>query len=103
MEENSPIEKSDIVIRIRPEIEGREWTGNVELFAISSSDNTLSDESTSDLEYFVELVLASIPAMKSDPYIYNVLNTYASKVLKKHSSNSNIVKLKLNSETEGSA
>ena len=41
--EKKHIEKSDILIRVRPEIDGDEWTGNVELFAILSSDTLLND------------------------------------------------------------
>ena len=103
MEKKGHIEKSDIIIRVRPEVDGDEWTGNVELFAILSSDTLLNDSSVSDLEYFVELVLASIPAMKKDPYIYNVLNTYASENIRRERDNSNVIKLRFDSETKGSA
>ena len=103
MGKNEHIEKSDVLIRIRPEIDGSEWTGQVELFAILSSDTLLNDKSVYDLEYFVELVLASIPAMNKDPYIYNELKSYAEKKMGKERDNSNVIKLNFNSETEGSA
>ena len=41
--------------------------------------------------------------MKGDPYIYNVLNTYASENMLKERDDSNVIKLRFDSETKGSA
>jgi hypothetical protein len=41
--------------------------------------------------------------MNKDPYIYNVLKSYADKKMGKEQNNSNVIKLNFNSETEGSA
>jgi len=66
MQYDDGLEEDDFVIRIRPSILGNEWSGNVDISIITSSKNSLSDDSYGQLLHLCKMICATVPIMEQD-------------------------------------
>ena len=67
----------DLLIRIKPHIKKKQWTGEIDVSIISSEDNPLNDQDFDNMMFLCELIASSIPMMEEDEYIRNALIEYA--------------------------
>lgn len=116
--EYDSIEDEDFVIRIRPSIEGEEWTGEIDISIISSGAAQLNDESYGQLMHFCKMMCSTVPIMERDEAIRDLVHQYVLEVVDNepedmveqdsqdititHESG-NVVRLNFNSKTGGSA
>ena len=112
------INQEDFLIRIRP-FTHRDgpWTGEVDISVMALPYNTLSDEDYDQVMHFSKMVCASVPVMHEidelrhtvDEYVRNVIDNdneisveleeeYVEKIY-----DDNVVHLKFNTKTKGSA
>ena len=68
----------DIVVRIRPKMDSRnyEWTGEIDISIISFPDNPLDDEDYSQLMHFTKMMCASVPIIEEVETFRNLLHDY---------------------------
>lgn len=114
--ENIEIEDEDFVIRVRPTMDRRSWTGEIDISIVSSADNPLDDESYGQLMHFCKMMCATVPIMERDESLRNIVHTYVLEVVDEddydvvedkrlvvESEEGNIIQLKFNSDTKGNA
>tara|TARA_A200000159_G_C7322013_1_gene339277 strand:- start:514 stop:867 length:354 start_codon:yes stop_codon:yes gene_type:complete len=112
------IEEEDFVIRVRPSLDGEEWTGEIDISIISQPGNTLNDESYGQVMHFCKMMCATVPIMEADETIRNLVHTYVMEVVDNETEveveleeelgvekeyDGNVVHLTFNSKTGGSA
>jgi len=114
--EKIEIEDEDFVIRVRPTMDRRSWTGEIDISIVSSADNPLDDESYGQLMHFCKMMCATVPIMERDESLRNIVHTYVLEVVDEddydvvedkrlvvESEEGNIIQLKFNSDTKGNA
>jgi len=67
----------DLLIRIKPHIKRKQWTGEIDVSIISSEDNPLNDQDFDNMMFLCELIASSIPIMEEDEYVRSALFEYA--------------------------
>jgi hypothetical protein len=112
------IEEEDFVIRVRPSLDGEEWTGEIDISIISQPGNPLNDENYSQVMHFCKMMCATVPIMEQDETIRNLVHTYVMEVVDNEMEvdveleeelgvekeyDGNVVHLTFNSKTGGSA
>jgi len=112
------IEDEDFVIRVRPTVDGGQWTGEVDIAIIAGADNPLDDEGYTQLMHFCKMMCSTVPIMESDETIRNLVHTYVMEVVDNEDGidveleqelgvekeyDGNVVHLTFNSKTGGSA
>ena len=112
------IEDEDFVIRVRPTVDGGQWTGEVDIAIIAGADNPLDDEGYTQLMHFCKMMCSTVPIMESDETIRNLVHTYVMEVVDNEEGfdveleqelgvekeyDGNVVHLTFNSKTGGSA
>ena len=75
------IEEEDFVIRVRPSLDGEEWTGEIDISIISQPGNPLNDESYGQVMHFCKMMCATVPIMEADETIRNLVHTYVMEVV----------------------
>ena len=115
--EHMQIDEEDFVIRVRPSMNGDEWTGEIDISIISQADNPLNDESYGQVMHFCKMMCATVPIMEQDETIRNLVHTYVMEVVDNDSDyvleededviitkeDGNVVHLSFGSKTKGSA
>jgi hypothetical protein len=112
------IDDEDFVIRVRPSIDGEEWTGEIDISIISQGDNPLNDESYGQVMHFCKMMCATVPIMEQDEAIRNMVHSYVMEVVENDTivfdededeglivtkEDGNVVHLNFGSKTKGSA
>jgi hypothetical protein len=109
--------EEDFVIRVRPGLDGEEWTGEVDICIVSSGENPLDDEGYGQLMHFCKMMCASVPIMEMNEHIRNVVHSYVIDVVDNDiepmveepdklvvtGEDGNVVRLDFSSKTKGSA
>ena len=115
--EHMQIDEEDFVIRVRPSMNGDEWTGEIDISIISQADNPLNDESYGQVMHFCKMMCATVPIMEQDETIRNLVHTYVMEVVDNETDyvleedediivtkeDGNVVHLSFGSKTKGSA
>lgn len=116
--ENDTIENEDFIIRVRPTVDGEDWTGEIDISIISQGDNPLNDEGYGQLMHFCKMMCATIPLMESDENLRNIVSNYVVEVVDNEfyadveeddssvivtKEDGNVVHLSFGSNTKGSA
>tara|TARA_R100001440_G_scaffold64706_2_gene85372 strand:- start:662 stop:1015 length:354 start_codon:yes stop_codon:yes gene_type:complete len=116
--ERMQIDDEDFVIRVRPSIDGEEWTGEIDISIISQGDNPLNDESYGQVMHFCKMMCATVPIMEQDEAIRNMVHSYVMEVVENDTivfdededeglivtkEDGNVVHLNFGSKTKGSA
>jgi hypothetical protein len=116
MKQDDSIKDNDFVVRIRPFTVGDEWTGQIDVSIITSSGNTLDDESYGQLLHLTKMVCSTIPMMEQDTDLGNRVSDWVLEHLEgeivddedtteveiKHEAD-NVVRLNFGTPTKGSA
>ena len=111
------IDDEDFVIRVRPSLDGEEWTGEIDISIISQGSNPLNDENYGQVMHFCKMMCATVPIMEQDETIRNLVHTYVMEVVDKDvedvveddddiivtKEDGNVVHLSFGSKTKGSA
>jgi len=66
----------DFLIRVRPFHKNNEWTGEVDISIVASSDNPLDDDSLDELMHFCTMVCSTVPLMETDEALRNRVHDY---------------------------
>lgn len=66
----------DFLIKITPQMEGKEWNGAIDVSLIHSPDNPLDDDSFANLSMIVNMMAASLPVMEENEDFRNQLFQY---------------------------
>ena len=115
--EKIEIEDEDFVIRVRPTMDRRSWTGEIDISIVSSADNPLDDESYGQLMHFCKMMCATVPLMEADEGLRNLVHNYVMEVVDREDEDvledddgviitqedGNVVHLSFGSKTKGSA
>ena len=110
-------QEEDFVIRIRPGLDQSEGTGEVDISIVASADNPLDDEGYTQLMHFCKMMCATVPVMESDNAIREKVHRYVMDVVEAdedeyyeqekrlviESEDGNVVQLKFNTDTKGTA
>ena len=115
--EHMSFEDEDFVIRVRPSLNGDEWTGEIDISIISQASNPLNDEGYNQVMHFCKMMCATVPIMEQDETIRNLVHTYVMEVVDRETTvmveeedelvitkeDGNVVHLNFGSKTKGSA
>jgi len=115
--EHMSFEDEDFVIRVRPSLNGDEWTGEIDISIISQANNPLNDEGYNQVMHFCKMMCATVPIMEQDETIRNLVHTYVMEVVDRETTvvveeedelvitkeDGNVVHLNFGSKTKGSA
>lgn len=66
MQYDDGLSEDDFVIRIRPMTDQNEWLGQIDISIITSSENSLSDDSYGQLLHLCKMICATVPIMEQD-------------------------------------
>jgi len=66
----------DYVVRVRPTVVNNEWTGEIDIAIVTSADNSLNDESYSQMMHFTKMMCATVPLMEANEDMRNFVHTY---------------------------
>ena len=115
--EHMSFEDEDFVIRVRPSLNGDDWTGEIDISIISQANNPLNDEGYNQVMHFCKMMCATVPIMEQDETIRNLVHTYVMEIVDKETTvvveeedelvitkeEGNVVHLNFGSKTKGSA
>ena len=115
--EHMSFEDEDFVIRVRPSLNGDDWTGEIDISIISQANNPLNDEGYNQVMHFCKMMCATVPIMEQDETIRNLVHTYVMEIVDKETTvvveeedelvitkeDGNVVHLNFGSKTIGSA
>ena len=116
--ERMQIDDEDFVIRVRPSIDGEEWTGEIDISIISQGDNPLNDESYGQVMHFCKMMAFAVPCMEGGEAIRIFFFFYVMEVVENDTivfdededeglivtkEDGNVVHLNFGSKTKGSA
>ena len=115
--EHMSFEDEDFVIRVRPSLNGDDWTGEIDISIISQANNPLNDEGYNQVMHFCKMMCATVPIMEQDETIRNLVHTYVMEVVDRETTvvveeedelvitkeDGNVVHLNFGSKTKGSA
>ena len=115
--EHMSFEDEDFVIRVRPSLNGDDWTGEIDISIISQANNPLNDEGYNQVMHFCKMMCATVPIMEQDETIRNLVHTYVMEIVDKETTvvveeedelvitkeDGNVVHLNFGSKTTGSA
>ena len=115
--EHMSFEDEDFVIRVRPSLNGDDWTGEIDISIISQASNPLNDEGYNQVMHFCKMMCATVPIMEQDETIRNLVHTYVMEVVDRETTvmveeedelvitkeDGNVVHLNFGSKTKGSA
>ena len=115
--EHMSFEDEDFVIRVRPSLNGDDWTGEIDISIISQANNPLNDEGNNQVMNFFKMMCATVPIMEQDETIRNLVHTYVMEIVDKETTvvveeedelvitkeDGNVVHLNFGSKTKGSA
>ena len=114
--EHMSFEDEDFIIRVRPGLDGEEWTGEIDISIISQGENPLNDEGYGQVMHFCKMLCSTVPIMEQDETIRNLVHTYVMEVVDKDEEDvvedddiiitkedGNVVHLSFGSRTKGSA
>ena len=115
--EHMSFEDEDFVIRVRPSLNGDDWTGEIDISIISQANNPLNDEGYNQVMHFCKMMCATVPIMEQDETIRNLVHTYVMEIVDKETTvvveevdelvftkeDGNVVHLNFGSKTKGSA
>jgi hypothetical protein len=83
MEFEPGIEPEDFIVRVRPMMDGTDWTGQIDMSIISSPNNNLDDESYAQLIHLCKMICATVPIMEMDEtfgeYVHNFVLAHIDK------------------------
>ena len=69
-------DENDYVVRVRPTVVNNEWTGEIDIAIVTSADNSLNDESYSQMMHFTKMMCATVPLMEANEDMRNYVHTY---------------------------
>tara|TARA_R100001440_G_scaffold47379_1_gene67127 strand:+ start:357 stop:704 length:348 start_codon:yes stop_codon:yes gene_type:complete len=114
--EHMSFEDEDFIIRIRPGLDGVEWTGEIDISIIAQSTNPLDDEGYGQLMHFCKMMCSTVPIMEQQESIRNLVHNYVLEVVDKDNEevleddeivitkeDGNVIHLSFGSKTKGSA
>ena len=79
--EHMSFEDEDFVIRVRPSLNGDEWTGEIDISIISQASNPLNDEGYNQVMHFCKMMCATIPLMEQNDDLRTLVHTYVMEVV----------------------
>ena len=115
--EHMSFEDEDFIIRVRPGLDGEEWTGEIDISIISQGENPLNDEGYGQVMHFCKMMCSTVPIMEQDEAIRNMVHSYVMEVVDKETvkvveeddeiivtkEDGNVIHLSFGSRTKGSA
>ena len=115
--EHMSFEDEDFVIRVRPSLNGDDWTGEIDISIISQANTPLNDAGYNQVMHFCKMMCATVPIMEQDETIRNLVHTYVMEIVDKETTvvveeedelvitkeDGNVVHLNFGSKTKGSA
>ena len=81
--EHMSFEDEDFIIRIRPGLDGVEWTGEIDISIIAQATNPLDDEGYGQLMHFCKMMCSTVPIMEQQESIRNLVHNYVLEVVDK--------------------
>lgn len=113
------INNEDFLIRVRPfsEIDGK-WSGEVDISILAMPENPMDDEDYYQVMHFAKMMCAAVPVMEEVEEVRNIVHEYVTKVIDNEMNieveleeeagvektyDGNVVHLKFNTRTKGSA
>lgn len=112
------LSEDDFIVRIRPTVVDKEWTGEVDIAIVTSAHNQLDDESFNQMIHFTKMMCATVPMMEYDEEMRDYVHNYVMEELDnmmeemvEHDDqevvitkeDGNIVRLSFGSKTKGNA
>ena len=115
--EHMSFEDEDFIIRVRPGLDGEEWTCEIDISIISQGENPLNDEGYGQVMHFCKMMCSTVPIMEQDEAIRNMVHSYVMEVVDKETvkvveeddeiivtkEDGNVIHLSFGSRTKGSA
>jgi len=68
--------EEDFVVRIRPSVIDKEWTGEIDIAIITSAQNELDDESYMQMMHFTKMMCATVPLMEMNESMREFVHNY---------------------------
>ena len=113
------LEDEDFLIRVRPfaDDDGT-WNGEIDISILSFPDNPMNDDDYGQVLHFIKMMCATVPLMEKDESIRNLVDDYVTSTLDNEldievqlendmsvekTYEDNVVHLKYNTKTKGSA
>ena len=81
--EHMSFEDEDFIIRVRPGLDGEEWTGEIDISIIAGGENPLNDEGYGQVMHFCKMMCSTVPIMEKDEAIRNIVHAYVMEVVDK--------------------
>jgi hypothetical protein len=74
--EDKHINANDFIIRIRPQSENNEWTGEIDVAIITNDDNNMSDDDYYQILHLTKMVACTIPIMEEDGPLRDTVHNF---------------------------
>ena len=68
--EHMSFEDEDFIIRVRPGLDGEEWTGEIDISIISQGENPLNDEGYGQVMHFCKIFPDLLPLLEKEDKIF---------------------------------
>ena len=116
MKYDDSIREDDFVIRVRPMTDQNEWSGYIDISIITSSENSLSDDSYMQLMHLCKMICATAPIMEQDSDLGEFVSDWVTsnidnkefsfeeeKEVEITHEDGNVIRLNFGTQTKGSA
>lgn len=70
------IQENDFIIRIRPQSENNEWTGEIDVAIITNDDKNMSDDDYYQILHLTKMVACTIPVMEEDEQLRDAVHNF---------------------------
>jgi len=70
------LSENDFVVRVRPTIANNKWTGEIDIAIITSAENTLEDDSYTQMMHFTKMMCATVPLMEANEDMRDFVHDY---------------------------
>lgn len=70
------IQENDFIIRIRPQSENNEWTGEIDVAIITNDDKNMSDDDYYQILHLTKMVACTIPIMEEDELLRDTVHNF---------------------------
>jgi hypothetical protein len=111
------IGNEDFIVKVTPHLDkNKNWSGEIYVSIMSSTDNELNDKDFNDLMFLSQMIASSIPLMENDEYYREVLADYVNEYIYErdletiddneemsYDKDGNIISINFNTKTRGNA
>ena len=70
------IQENDFIIRIRPQSDNNEWTGEIDVAIITNDNKNMSDDDYYQILHLTKMVACTIPIMEIDDAMRDVVHNF---------------------------